>query len=100
MKRIHHLPPSLASKIASIFILNSTERADIDVARPFRFFNTKQYSVSPTQTIFPLDVSRYVTLQEFKALEPVEDVTYGMGEMIGRTHRGYDARDRVCDGRG
>lgn len=59
--------------------------------RPNRFFNSAN---------FPLDVSRYGKLLEV-AVEgdcvypSVEDVAYGMGEMLGRLHwhAGYDGRD-------
>jgi hypothetical protein len=59
--------------------------------RPNRFFNSAN---------FPLDVSRYRKLLE-TAVEgdceypSVEDIVYGMGEMLGYVHwrAGYDGRD-------
>jgi hypothetical protein len=59
--------------------------------RPNRFFNSAN---------FPLDVSRYRKLLEaavegYCVYPSVEDIAYGMGEMLGRLHwlAGYDGRD-------
>ena len=59
--------------------------------RPNRFFNSAN---------FPLDVSRYrklleVTVEGDCVYPSVEDIAYGMGEMLGRLHwrAGYDGRD-------
>jgi hypothetical protein len=59
--------------------------------RPNRYFNSAN---------FPLDVSRYRKLLEVSAegdcvYPSVEDIAYGMGEMLGCLHwrAGYDGRD-------
>ena len=59
--------------------------------RPNRFFNSAN---------FPLDVSRYRKLLEMTVegdciYPSVDDIAYGMGEMLGRLHWlvGYDGRD-------
>jgi len=59
--------------------------------RPNRFFNSAN---------FPLDVSRYrklleVTVEGHCVYPSIEDIAYGMGEMLGRLHwhAGYDGRD-------
>ena len=59
--------------------------------RPNRFFNSAN---------FPLDVSRYRKLLEVagegnSVYPSVEDIAYGMGEMLGRLHSrvGYDGYD-------
>ena len=66
--------------------------------QPYRFFNSSN---------FPLDVSRYqkvVDADEAGSYSGVEDIAYGMGEMLGRLHgrAGYDGRDIefVLGGRG
>jgi hypothetical protein len=65
-------------------------------SRPNRFFNSAN---------FPLDVSRYrellkVTLADDCVYPSVEDITFGMGEMLGRLHwrAGYDGG--ICYGQG
>ena len=57
--------------------------------RPTRFFNSAN---------FPLDAARYLRLVETGNAEiynKIEDIAYGMGEMLGRLHwfGGYDGRD-------
>jgi hypothetical protein len=57
--------------------------------QPHRFFNSSN---------FPLDVGRYqkvVDADEAGFYPDVEDIAYGMGEMLGRLHRRarYDGRD-------
>jgi hypothetical protein len=59
--------------------------------RPNRFFNSAN---------FPLDVSRYRKMLDVAVdgdceYPSVEDIVYGMGEMLGRLHwhAGYDGRD-------
>ncbi|KAI6101439.1 hypothetical protein EDD16DRAFT_1650482 [Pisolithus croceorrhizus] len=57
--------------------------------RPNRFFNSAN---------FPLDVARYRRILENSCAgeyPSVEDITFGMGEMLGRLHwcAGYDGRD-------
>lgn len=57
--------------------------------RPTRFFNSSN---------FPLDVARYLRLVETGNAEDyhkIEEIAYGMGEMLGRVHwfGGYDGRD-------
>ena len=57
--------------------------------RPTRFFNSAN---------FPLDAARYLRLVETGNAEDynkIEDIAYGMGEMLGRLHwfGGYDGRD-------
>jgi hypothetical protein len=59
--------------------------------RPNRFFNSAN---------FPLDVSRYRKMLDVAVdgdceYPSVEDIAYGMGEMLGRLHwhAGYDGRD-------
>ena len=66
--------------------------------RPHRFFNSSN---------FPLDVGRYqkvVNADETGSYPDVEDIAYGMGEMLGRLHgcTGYEGRDIefVLGGRG
>ena len=59
--------------------------------RPNRFFNSAN---------FPLDASRYrklleVAIESDYVYPSIEDIAYGMGEMLGRLHwcAGYDGRD-------
>ena len=66
--------------------------------KPHRFFNSSN---------FPLDVGRYqkvVNADKAGFYPDVEDIAYGMGEMLGRLHghAGYDGRDIefVLGGRG
>ena len=65
-----------------------TEMASL-AGRPSRFFNSAN---------FPLDVSRYRQMQEAAHVDDyptVDDVAYGMREMLGRLHwrGGHDGRD-------
>lgn len=101
MDRIFHLPKAFAKNIAREFYPEQHQQQQPGprlcrlylgkVIGPSRFFNSEN---------FPLDPVRYRRLQQLQELSTrglsiLEEVAYGMGEMLGRIHwrGGYDARD-------
>jgi hypothetical protein len=105
MDQVLPLPLSTAQLVRKLFYPPGQEEATLptlcrfyfgrilDVpttdGRPTRFFNSAN---------FPLDAARYLRLVatgNAEDYDKIEDIVYGMGEMLGRVHwfGGYDGRD-------
>ncbi|KIM47499.1 hypothetical protein M413DRAFT_6825 [Hebeloma cylindrosporum] len=105
MDQVLPIPLSIARNIRKLFYPEGQEKATVPClcrlyfgkeiettplgGRPSRFFNSSN---------FPLDVSRYTRIMEAAPDEyhlSVDDIVYGMGDMLGRLHwlGGYDGRD-------
>lgn len=91
------LPPTIAQAMRQFYPPNSEKAPAPSLCRlyfgkdiegpPGRFFNSAN---------FPLDIARYQRIAALsKGFPIVEDIAYGMGQMLGRLHwrAGYDARD-------
>ncbi|KAL6300363.1 hypothetical protein BKA93DRAFT_536326 [Sparassis latifolia] len=85
--REHFYPPAAASIHTGPTLCRLYFGKNFANAPPSRFVNTAN---------FPLDVVRYrLMTEQLPGLQTVEEVAFGMGEMLGRLHwrGGYDARD-------
>jgi hypothetical protein len=93
VRKLFYLPNSSAARLPSlcrVYFGKVISEVGKD-GRPNRFFNSAN---------FPLDVDRYRVIKESDhedecGYPDVQDILFGMGEMLARLHwrAGYDARD-------
>ena len=97
MDRAAPLPTSIGQAIRSKFYNEKGKHLPIPLMCRLYFGRELRPSAFVNPCNFPLDVARYASLQQEcpDALDAIEEVVEGMGEMLSRIHwvAGYDARD-------
>ena len=97
MDRAAPLPTSIGQAIRSKFYNDKGKHLPIPLMCRLYFGRELRPSAFVNPCNFPLDVARYASLQQEcpEALDAIEEVVEGMGEMLSRIHwvAGYDARD-------